>query len=287
MSFRNVCKPCASVGAILILGLVASPSAAQSTITLRAVRDNTIYQATTGNLSNGVGEYLFAGKTATGSIRRALVKFDFTAIPANATITGVSLTLNVSRFASGARDIACHRLLREFGEGTSNATGQEGRGTTARANDATWLHTFWNTQTWATPGGDFVATPSTVSTFAGLGPIIFESEQLTADVRGWHARPSNNTGWIFLGDETIPTTAMRFDSREITGGATAPKLTVTYTLPPLCEPDFNADTVLDFFDYLDFVNAYSSASTAADFNGDTVIDFIDYLDFVTAFTTGC
>ncbi|MBU6413891.1 MAG: DNRLRE domain-containing protein [Planctomycetes bacterium] len=287
MSVRNVCKPYACVGAILILGFAASSAAAQSTVTLRPVRDNSIYQATTGNLSNGAGEYLFAGRTATGSIRRALVRFDFTSIPANATITNVSLSLNVSRFASGARDIAVHRLLREFGEGTSNAAGQEGRGATARTNDATWLHTFWNTQTWSTAGGDFVSTPSTVSTFSGLGPIVFESAQMLADVRAWHARPSNNTGWILLGDETITTTAMRFDSREITGGVTAPKLTVEFTVPPTCAPDFNADTVLDFFDYLDFVQAYAAGSNTADYNGDTTVDLFDYLDFVAAFAAGC
>jgi hypothetical protein len=267
--------------------LLTTCATAQTAITLRSVRDNTIYQSSNGSLSNGAGEYLFAGKTATGSIRRALVKFDFSAIPSNATITGVSLTLNVSRFASGARDIAVHRLLREFGEGTSNATGQEGRGATARTNDVTWLHTFWNTQTWSTPGGDFVTTPSAISTFSGLGPIIFDSEQLLADVRAWHARPSGNTGWIFRGDETTNTTAMRFDSREITGGATAPKLTVTYTVPPPCGADFNADAVLDFFDYLDFVRAYAAASSSADFNGDTNVDFFDYLDFVATFSAGC
>lgn len=291
MSFRIACQPIRFVGLVcsvlLAVGGLTPIATAQTTITLRPTRDNTIYQATTGNLSNGVGEYLFAGRTATGSIRRALVKFDLTSIPANATITHANLSLNVSRFASGARDIAMHRLLRDFGEGTSNATGQEGRGATARTNDATWLHTFWNTQTWATPGGDFVSTPSTISTFAGLGPILFESEQMLADLRSWHERASGNNGWIFLGDETTTTTSMRFDSREILGGATAPKLTITYTVPPPCPADFNADTVLDFFDYLDFVNAYAANASSADFDGNGTIEFFDYLDFVAAFSTGC
>jgi hypothetical protein len=54
-----------------------------------------------------------------------------------------------------------------------------------------------------------------------------------------------------------------------------------------CAADFNGDTVLDFFDYLDFVAAFAANEPSSDFNGDTVIDFIDYLDFVAAFAGGC
>lgn len=56
---------------------------------------------------------------------------------------------------------------------------------------------------------------------------------------------------------------------------------------PGCEADFNGDTSLDFFDYLDFVAAFSSGNATADFNNDTTIDFFDYLDFVAAFSSGC
>ncbi|MBU6413781.1 MAG: S8 family serine peptidase [Planctomycetes bacterium] len=56
---------------------------------------------------------------------------------------------------------------------------------------------------------------------------------------------------------------------------------------PGCDADFNGDTSLDFFDYLDFVAAFSSGRSSADFNRDTTIDFFDYLDFVAAFSSGC
>ncbi len=55
----------------------------------------------------------------------------------------------------------------------------------------------------------------------------------------------------------------------------------------ICIADFNCDASLDFFDYLDFVAAFSSSEPAADFNADTVVDFFDYLDFVQAFSGGC
>jgi hypothetical protein len=55
----------------------------------------------------------------------------------------------------------------------------------------------------------------------------------------------------------------------------------------ICIADFNGDGSLDFFDYLDFVAAFSAATPDADFNADSVIDFFDYLDFVAAFSSGC
>ena len=54
-----------------------------------------------------------------------------------------------------------------------------------------------------------------------------------------------------------------------------------------CAADFNSDGIVDFFDYLDFVDAFSSGGPGADFNSDGEIDFFDYLDFVDAFSTGC
>ncbi|MBU6412413.1 MAG: hypothetical protein KGS45_02980 [Planctomycetes bacterium] len=70
------------------------------------------------------------------------------------------------------------------------------------------------------------------------------------------------------------------------GSITSLPATITITPPP-CPADFNADTVIDFFDYLDFVSAFAANQPAADFNADTVIDFFDYLDFVAAFASGC
>ncbi len=55
----------------------------------------------------------------------------------------------------------------------------------------------------------------------------------------------------------------------------------------LCRGDFNCDGSADFFDYLDFVDAYSASFPNSDFNGDGNIDFFDYLDFVDAFSAGC
>ncbi|MDX2148430.1 MAG: hypothetical protein SFZ23_13000 [Planctomycetota bacterium] len=54
-----------------------------------------------------------------------------------------------------------------------------------------------------------------------------------------------------------------------------------------CEADFNNDGQVDFFDYLDFVNAFGNDEVAADFNADGQVDFFDYLDFASAFAAPC
>jgi hypothetical protein len=54
-----------------------------------------------------------------------------------------------------------------------------------------------------------------------------------------------------------------------------------------CRPDFNRDGTLDFFDYLDFVGAFSIEDPSADYNVDSVVDFFDYLDFAADFEAGC
>ncbi len=60
-----------------------------------------------------------------------------------------------------------------------------------------------------------------------------------------------------------------------------------YDIGRPCPTDINLDHVVDFFDYLDFVEAFSAQSFEGDFNRDGVIDFFDYLDFVQSFSAGC
>ena len=54
-----------------------------------------------------------------------------------------------------------------------------------------------------------------------------------------------------------------------------------------CPADFNNDGEVNFFDYLDFVDAFSANDPSGDFNQDSEINFFDYLDFVDAFSAGC
>jgi hypothetical protein len=64
-------------------------------------------------------------------------------------------------------------------------------------------------------------------------------------------------------------------------------VTSNWAILNTCSADFNCDGATDFFDYLDFVDGFSSGNDFADFNRDGTIDFFDYLDFVDAFSAGC
>src|SRR5262249_36217285 len=54
-----------------------------------------------------------------------------------------------------------------------------------------------------------------------------------------------------------------------------------------CRVDLNHDGVVDFADYLEFLNFYDALDPAVDFNGDGVIDFADYLEFLNLYDAGC
>ena len=208
-------------------------------VAIGARNDNTLYQSTTGGLSNGSGQHFFVGRTAQGSnasIRRGLIAFDIVGnIPEGSTINGVELTLFMSKTPAGAKMIRLHRALVEWGEGTSDDSGAEGNGTGATAGDATWLHTFFNTDFWATPGGDFMATASGSQSVGSPGFYTWSSTpQMVANVQAWLDTPATNFGWLLVGDESSIRTAKRFDSRENTNASRRPELTVDFTFvaPP-------------------------------------------------------
>ncbi|MFZ0389168.1 MAG: DNRLRE domain-containing protein [Calditrichia bacterium] len=216
---------------MLVFTVSTGSSTAQQIVTLDAVKDNTLYEDANGGLSNGAGQHFFAGKTAGGEVRRGLVKFDVAGnIPAASTIDSVFLVLNLSRTISAAHTVSLHRLLNDWGEGTSDAPGQQGGGTAATVNDATWIYTFYNTDFWTTAGGDFSATASASLPVNSPGVYTWASTpQMVADVQDWLNNPSANFGWALLGNESADGTAKRFDSRENPTAANRPALMVYYS----------------------------------------------------------
>lgn len=226
------------------------PDATADVVEIEASKDNTLYENVDGSLSNGAGDHFFVGVTAQNSIRRGLIAFDVAAtVPAGSTITSVTLTLNMSMTIVGAQTIELHRASADWGEGASNAAGEEGGGAPALPGDATWLHTFFDTDFWTTPGGDFdpVASGSTVVSFNG--PYTWDSTPaMVADVQGWLDDASTNFGWILIGPESPPPTAKRFDTRENLLPDTNPFLTVEFTTSIECEGDANGDGTVDPLD---------------------------------------
>jgi len=214
------------------------------TATLVPAKDNTLYESATGSLSNGAGGHFFTGRTAQSpaiSRRRAVLAFDLTgSVPPGSTVTSVSLTLNMSLTITGPVLNEMRRVLADWGSAGSIAGSGQGGGAAAQVGDVTWLHTFFNSTAWTSPGGDFSPTVSASTTIGAVGPYTFASTpQLVADVQGFVDNPATNFGWIILGNELISGSAKRFDSRENDDPTVRPMLTIEFTPPDetCCLPD--------------------------------------------------
>src|SRR6266403_2396035 len=200
------------------LGGIGPRLAIADIVNINPSKDNTLYEyvPANGDLSNALGDHFFTGETGMGELRRGVLAFDVAGnVPAGSTITGVTLTLNMSRTPSGtARTTELHKLLADWGEGTSQASGEEGIGAPATLNDATWRHRFFDTIFWTIQGGDFSATVSASQSVGAVGVYMWSSPQMTADVQSWLDNPATNFGWLVSGDESTSTPAKRFDTRE-------------------------------------------------------------------------
>lgn len=217
----------------LVLVALATTLTGQTTVTVPCNLDNTLFQSATGTLSDGKGTGCFAGVTAMGRLRRALVRFNVAAsVPAGAKVLAASLTLNCSQTTTFLPlDIAGHRVLQAWGEGNSNSsTMGGGGGAPAQTGDATWLHSSYPTTFWPSAGGNFAPLPSfTMPTGLGLytSPL---SLGMVTDVQFWLDTPAQNFGWLLKTSEALASTARRFDTREKLTGI-PPSLSVTYVVP--------------------------------------------------------
>ncbi len=241
---------------------------ASESVSILCSKDNTIIQSATGSLSNALYS-ITAGRTnqdagaPVQSIRRALVYFEVAKnVPANATIDSVRLSLYFSRTSGVGTNVDLHRVLKDWGEGTSMQGG--GQGATATQNDVTWLYTFNNVASptsspaWTTPGGDFDPTVS-ATIYAGTGLTTtgvdayglkyFVSTNMTSEVQGWLDTPTSNFGWVLQGDETKAQTAKQFLSRETGNATTSPLLKVYYTAASGVPTDINSELATTFTTY--------------------------------------
>jgi hypothetical protein len=181
--------------------------------------------------ANGSGPYFFTGNTNHAGIRRGLVRFNVAArLPENAIIDAASLRLYQSSGNAEPSAVSLHRVLSDWGEGESSATG--GQGAPAEPNDATWLHTFYDHLYWVQEGGHFVPHASATAMVRGNGSYTWENTvHLENNVRFWLHAPEHNFGWLVMGDEYTRGSVKRFASRNSGNSTQRPVLTVEYHLP--------------------------------------------------------
>lgn len=278
----------------LVAGVVAvlGGGAVADTVSLAPVADNTLYEYElfpgAEATSNGAGQYFFAGNNATGFTRRGLIRFDVTgSVPEGATITGVTLTLHVSQTVAGPVEVALHRVLAPWGEASSQARGGEGGGGAASSGDATWHHRFFPATMWAVPGGDVASAASGSKVVDGIGFSSFSGPGLIADVAGWISGTNANHGWCLIGDESMPATAKRFDSRTNIDDEFRPMLVIEFTPAAGCVGDYNQDGGVDGADIESFFIDWESGEGLADVNQDGGIDGGDVEFFFLRWEAGC
>jgi hypothetical protein len=268
--------------------LVLSAGANAGIVTLGASKDNTLYESGLGDVSNGVGQHCFVGLTAEPSLRRTVIQFDVEgALPAGASFVGASLTMHMSKTIAGVTPVTLHRALTEWGEGASDAAGEEGVGAPAEQGDATWIYNDYNTYYWSQWGGDFDAAPSAPAAMVGdnghytWGPWHGPHE----DVAAWLDGSAANHGWVILGDESGGITAKRFDTRENPTEANRPVLRLYYI--PACIADWNGDGSVNTNDVLGYLNEWAADAPSADLNASGNVNSLDVVEFLNNWAAGC
>lgn len=101
---------------------------------------------------------------------------------------------------------------------------------------------------------------------------------LFSDLRGGRSEP------VYLANMLLVDTVLSPSEIAAFGGPSAGGIALVGSS---CPADFNGDTILDFFDVLAFLQAFTAGEPEGDFNNDTIHDFFDVLAFLAAFTAGC
>jgi hypothetical protein len=198
-------------------------------VLLESVRDATLYEDEEGLLGNGSGQHCFVGRNGTNLERRAVLAFDLSQLPDNARVLSATLWLTLSR-TNASQSMTLHRVLRAWGEGPSDAAGEEGGGAPAANGDATWLHNNFDQQFWEEPGGDFDETVLATLFAPGLGDYQFTGDALAALAQSWIAAPASNHGLLIRTATPGAGTSQRFNTRENPNAATRPMLEIRYEL---------------------------------------------------------
>ncbi|HOH29821.1 MAG TPA: DNRLRE domain-containing protein, partial [Candidatus Hydrogenedentes bacterium] len=216
-------------------------------------RDATLYADAAGSIANGSGEWLFAGKEY-DALRKALVRFDLDGLlPEDAVIQRADFWLyHEPHTSANNMDLKLIKIGQDWGEGASNAAGDESLGAPAQSGDATWLHSRYNKEFWTVPGGstlgDFSGTISiwTLPSRYGCYSTAPGNAQMLTDVQQWIDQPEQNFGWMIV-DDAAPA-IKRFGSRQNSNQNLWPRLDITYgtyypgyTSEPECTKRFSME----------------------------------------------
>ncbi len=238
------------------LALCGTSGVIADVLVLTPSKDNTLYENNDGTTSNGKGAHLYVGLTGGAGgfeLRRAVLEFDLSVIPPGSQIHSAELAVSINKKGESTvtNALRIHRLLGEWGEGTSDAGAPGGVGTASTPGDATWIHRFYTDQLWTSAGGDYEATATDSAFYNNVDTetLNFDDAAVTSEVQFWVDNPGLNHGWIIIGDEINDKTARRLYSRESIG--TVPGLVPTLTV------DFTPASVTDHLSLVEVTDGLS------------------------------
>ena len=176
-----------------------------------AGQDTYIKLSNTG-LNYGASTSLLIDREST-DLQRALLQFDLSAIPTNATITSATLTMQATQI-DGQLNISVYEMLRAWVEGSGSGA----------AGAANWNQSAPGTN-WTSAGGDFNATAVANLNTNTTGQ---HSWSITSLVQAWVNGSKTNYGLMVASPDGGGNRTATYDSSE---GATPPKLVISYTVP--------------------------------------------------------
>ena len=221
----------------VLVGILAATSvslvapAGAELVVLDSTAHGTLYDTNGSPLANGLGNHLFAGKNGQGFARRGLLRFDAASLGSDVLIESVTLRLHLSQANAAPNSVGLHRVLSDWGVGSTDAPGGEGAGGAATTGSATWNDAFHEEPPWTTAGGDFDGITSAASIIADVGWYEWTGPGLVDDLQRMLDGDVGEFGWLLMGDETSSSTAKRFDSM-FAAEEFRPELVVEFTTVP-------------------------------------------------------
>jgi hypothetical protein len=213
-----------------VLALLVACTASAEVATLDAIAHGTLYESTGDQLANGLGQHLFAGNNGQDLTRRGLIRFDADGL-GDVIVESAVLRLHVSQANAAPELVSLHRVLANWGVGSTDASGGEGGGGPATPGSATWTHSFFDVTPWANPGGDFDALSIASTQVGDLGWYEWSGDALDQAVQAMIDDPVSDFGWLLQGNEDAASTAKRFDSM-FAALEFRPQLVLTYSTVP-------------------------------------------------------
>jgi hypothetical protein len=204
-----------------------------ATTQLHALQTNLVSIADTAlrnaspDLSFGNVASLPAGVSTSGTtINHVLLRFPIEHLPANATVTEVTLLLTSVTTNQAGMNHNLFRVLKDWNE-----------------TDTTWNTRIAPAIAWGAPGAQAdvdYTTPASASALLDTAPSVnpFTTAAMLADVELWRANPGTNFGWILIAANEQAGSGKQIAGRE--DATRAPVLNVVYSLPAPSPAIFDA-----------------------------------------------